>query len=128
MNRIRIIVNAELIGQDKQGREHVVKMGAGDFFEATKVEVLKGKGYDGYADIHLLNGLVIQGVGLDLFENHGTPQEEVIIDESETTNGPTEVSTTDGEELSEESRTEEREGLYEGREGTLQGLAGTSPK
>lgn len=129
MNRIRMIQNAELIGTDKAGNEHVVKMGAGDFFEAIKVEVLKGRGYDGFGDIHLLNGLIIQGVPLEIFENHGTPQEELFVGDCdhEDTNGPKEISAVDGKELPEETR-EEGNGVDEGREGTVQGLAGTSPK
>lgn len=127
MNRIRMIANAELIGQDQQGKEHVVKMGAGNFFEATRVDNLRGKGYDGYVDIHLLNGLIIQGVEKAIFENHGTPEFEVKIGVEEQDNGPEEVSTVVGEELSEETR-EEGSGLDTSREGTLQSFNGTNPE
>lgn len=93
-----MIVNAELIGVDKKGKKETVQMGAGTYFEAERVEALRGKGYDGYADIHLSNGVIIQGVGLDLFENHGTPQVEVFVGE-ELDNGQPEVSGIDEEEF-----------------------------
>lgn len=101
-----MIANAELIGVDGSGKKITIQMGSGDYFEAKKVEALRGTGYDGYADIHLANGVIIQGVGLNLFENHGTPQEEVFVDE-ELDNGQSEVSGVDGEELSEDSSEED---------------------
>ena len=75
--RIRSLVNAELIAT-VPGNEDGVKMqiGAQTWFEAFKVVKYKSDG-ELVADIHLVNGNILEGVswGPKFFENHGVPEE-----------------------------------------------------
>lgn len=75
--RIRSLVNAELVATVPNQEDGViVQIGAQTWFEAKKVVKYKSDG-ELVADIHLLNGNILEGVswGPKLFENHGVPEE-----------------------------------------------------
>lgn len=79
MSRIRALVNAELIAEDKNGKEKTVQIGAGTNFEAKSVEVFD-EDNETFADITLLDGSKIFGVvwNKHTFENHGVHETRII--------------------------------------------------
>lgn len=77
MSRIRSLVNAELIATVPGQEDGVtVQIGAQTWFEAKKVVKYKSDG-ELVADVHLVNGNILEGVtwGPQYFENHGVPEE-----------------------------------------------------
>lgn len=79
MNRIRSLVNAEVVvtSKDNPTEELLMQIGASTWFEATKVVTYKVDD-EQLADIYLKNGNVIEGIGWGptYFENHGVPEEK----------------------------------------------------
>ena len=88
MNRIRSLVNAELIATTKSGDEKVMQIGSGTYFEAVSIYIYSNESGE-LADIVLnKEGDKLEGVtwGPQFFENHGTPEtREVKKDERRTT-------------------------------------------
>lgn len=79
MNRIRSLVNAEVVVTTKENPndEVLMQIGASSWFEATLVVTYKVDD-EQVADIHMKNGAVIEGIawGPTYFENHGVPEEK----------------------------------------------------
>jgi hypothetical protein len=74
--RIRSLVNAELVATVPGNEEGVImQIGAQTWFEANKVVKYMSDG-EQVADIHLVNGNILEGVswGPKYFENHGVPE------------------------------------------------------
>lgn len=109
MNRVRCLVNAELDTLLPNGEHKTVQIGAGSFLEATSVETFVD-GSDTFADIHLANDAILYGVlwSDDYWENHGTPQLEKKLEE------------TNEESLLEPAPKEEVQGDERGGESSIQ--------
>ena len=67
MNRIRFLVNAKVETLSKDGEISEILVPSGSYREVTKVDQYD----DDYCDLHLTNGSVLYGIGLQFIEFHG---------------------------------------------------------
>lgn len=111
MLRIRSLVNAELIAEDKSGNEKKVQFGSGTYFEANKVEVYEEDG-ETLANLTLLDGYAINGVvwNQNVFENHGVPETKIVKEKNDGRKEPSSSSSRVERNLGETSEGKEEQG------------------
>jgi hypothetical protein len=83
MAKVRMLANCKLMVKNLHDDSETEELFRSNwYYDANKLVVSHEDGVD-WADVHLCDGRIIEGVQMDILENHGCPVERIEVEDLE---------------------------------------------